>query len=61
MEIENKSIQVDASGQGHAWRTATEDSCPANIQAEIAAEILDGGQETSDGFTASNGQRYRWS
>jgi hypothetical protein len=61
VEIENKSVQVDMSGQGRAWHNATADTCPANIQDEIAAEIIDGGKETSDGYTASNGQRYRWS
>lgn len=61
MEIESKTVQVDASGQGHAWRDATDDTCPANVQQEIAAEIIDGGKGECDGYTASNGQRYRWS
>jgi hypothetical protein len=61
VSIEGKTIQFDASGRGHAWRNATSDNCPSHIQDEIAAEIIDGGKDESDGFTASNGQRYRWS
>lgn len=61
VEIEGKLVKVDASGVGQGWRIADEDSCPANVQQEIAAEIIDGARETSDGYTASNGLRYRWS
>jgi hypothetical protein len=61
MEIESKLIQVDASGAGQGWRVADEDSCPANVQQEIASEIIDGKvSETSD-YVASNGVHYRWS
>lgn len=60
MEIESKQIQIDKSGQGNAWQAADEDNCPANVQGEIAAEIIDGGKGECDGFTASNGLRYRW-
>lgn len=60
MEIEGKLIQVDASGQGHAWQVADEDSCPANVQQEIAAEILDGKQDECSKFVATNGLHYRW-
>jgi hypothetical protein len=60
MEIENKLIQIDTSGQGHAWRTADEDNCPANVHAEIAAEIIDGGQTECANYRASNGLSYRW-
>lgn len=61
MEIESKLIQIDRSGQGHAWRDADEDSCPANIQAEIAAEIIDGKQAECQDYVAKNGCHYRWS
>lgn len=61
MTIEGRSIETDPSGQGHAWRAADEDTCPANIRQEIACEIIDGKvSETSD-YVASNGQHYRWS
>lgn len=59
--IAGHDVQIDLSGQGHAWRPATEDDCPANIQDEIAAEILDGGLESCDDYAASNGLHYRWS
>ncbi len=60
MEIESKLIQVDPSGQGHAGRTADEESCPANGQAEIAAEIIDGRKSECADYRASNGLHYRW-
>ena len=31
------------------------------IAEEIAAEIIDGGQEACEDYLASNGQHYRWS
>jgi hypothetical protein len=61
MEIENKLIQIDTSGQGHAWRIADEDNCPANVQAEITAEIIDGKVSETRDYVASNGIHYRWS
>lgn len=61
MEIESKLIQVDASGAGQGWRVADEDSCPANVQQEIAAEIIDGKVGECRDYVASNGQHYRWS
>lgn len=60
IKIEAKTIQIDHSGQGHAWRNADEDNCPADVQGEIAAEILDGGSEECRDFIASNGLHYRW-
>ena len=55
-------IQHDHSGgQGHCWSNADDVDCPANIQEEIAAEIIDGGKGECDDFVASNGQHYRWS
>lgn len=59
IEIDGHIIQIDCSGLGHCWVDADEDSCPAHIQAEIAAEIIDGGRESGK-YTASNGLRYRW-
>ena len=61
MTIQNKTIQYDKSnGQGHCWVAADDANCPASIQEEIAAEIIDGKVESTDGFVASNGQHYRW-
>jgi hypothetical protein len=55
-----KSIQYDKSGVGHAWVAATDSDCPASIQEEIAAEIIDGKQGECEDYVASNGQHYRW-
>ena len=60
IEIQGQSIQYDPSGVGHAWRAATEIDCPASIQEEIAAEIVDGKNENRDDYVASNGVHYRW-
>ena len=57
----NYHVQVDRSGgQGHCWQAVNDDDLPANIAEEIAAEIIDGKQESCDDYTASNGQHYRW-
>ena len=61
MTLAGCDIQIDLSGQGHAWRPANDDTCPAQIQREIEAEILDGDRETCDDYLASNGLHYRWS
>ena len=53
------TIQHDASGQGHAWRTVGL-AIPPSILEEIAAEIIDGGRKSCDGYTATSGERYRW-
>ena len=53
------TVQHDASGQGHAWRTVGQD-LPADIREEIAAEIIDSGRESCDRYRASSGERYRW-
>lgn len=53
-------IQIDRSGVGHCWVPAAEHDCPANIQEEIAAEIIDGGQDECEDYVASNGLHYRW-
>jgi hypothetical protein len=60
IELCDKAIQYDRSGVGHAWVAANEDNCPASIQEEIAAEILDGGNDECGDYVASNGQHYRW-
>jgi hypothetical protein len=52
-------VQHDRSGVGHCWEAIDEDE-PASIREEIAAEILDGGNESCDDYIASNGQHYRW-
>lgn len=54
------SIQYDKSGAGHCWVAAEEIDCPPSIQEEIACEIIDGGKDNCDDFTASNGIHYRW-
>jgi ferredoxin-thioredoxin reductase catalytic subunit len=52
------AIQIDRSGVGHCWVAA--DEIPESIREEIAAEIIDGGNESCDDYIASNGQHYRW-
>lgn len=58
--ISKYGIQIDNSGQGHNWKDANEDNCPASIAEEIAAEIIDGGKDSVDDYVASNGCHYRW-
>lgn len=60
-QICGKTIKHDNSGVGHNWRTIDASDIPANIAEEIAAEILDGNQETCDRYVATNGLHYRWS
>ncbi len=59
VEIMGRRIQIDRSGQGHAWRDCTEQdgtAPPPSIAEEIAAEI-----EGPEGeYVAGNGQHYRW-
>lgn len=59
-EICGKTIKHDNSGIGNNWRTIDADDLPANIAEDIAAEILDGKQETCSDYVASNGLHYRW-
>lgn len=59
VNIDGHAIQIDPSGQGHAWQPADELDCPANIRAELAAEIIDG-RRNSGKHIASNGALYRW-
>jgi len=54
------TIWHDSSNVGQNWRTIDCRDIPANIREEIAAEILDGGKNHCDQFTASNGLSYRW-
>lgn len=58
--ITNHQVQVDRSGVGHCWVAVDDDSLPAHIAEEIAAEIIDGKQETCDDYVATNGQHYLW-
>lgn len=61
IEICGNEIQIDLSGsQGHSWAACDDLDCPPSIQEEIAAEMLDGGKESCDGYRATNGQIYRW-
>ena len=59
--IEGKAVQYDVSGAGHKWRAATCVTCPADIQSEIAAKILNDAAPTCRDYVARNGQHYRWS
>lgn len=60
IKIDVKSIQYDKSGVGHCWVAADQENCPADIQGEIAGEIIDGEKDECGDFLASNGQHYRW-
>jgi hypothetical protein len=53
-------IQHDNSGVGHNWRNIDANDLPADIREEIAAEIIDGKQESCEKYVASNGLHYRW-
>lgn len=53
-------IQIDRSGQGHAWQDIDAAEIPAKVREEIEGEIINGGKDDSDKFVASNGQHYRW-
>lgn len=52
-------IQIDRSGQGHAWQNIDASDIPASVREEIEGEIC-AGNDDCDGFVASNGQHYRW-
>lgn len=61
VKVVGKVISYDKSGgQGHCWVKADSMDCPADTQEEIAAEIIDGKQDTCSDYVASNGQHYRW-
>jgi hypothetical protein len=60
MILADRAVQIDLSGQGHAWRTPTADELGADVRLEIEAEILDGGRDTCEDYVASNGLHYRW-
>lgn len=61
IKVMGHAIQIDRSGgQGHCWVDATPDECLASTQEEIAAEIIDGKNESREDYTATNGQHYRW-
>jgi hypothetical protein len=53
-----REVYVDESGgHGHCWCNR---SVPVDVAVEIECEIIDGGNETCDDYTASNGCHYRW-
>jgi len=58
------TIQHDASGQGHAWRTVDAEDLAPSILEEIHAEFIElayQGDEPDEGeYVATNGQHYRW-
>jgi hypothetical protein len=56
--VNGTRVQWDAScGRGHCWRNV---AVPADIAEEIAAEMIDSGQDHCGSYRASNGQFYRW-
>jgi len=55
-----KTIKYDNSGVGHNWRKIDASEIPADTREEIAAEIIDGKQETCDLYVATSGEHYRW-
>lgn len=55
--ISGYTIQHDNSGVGHNWRTV---DLPPDVAEEIAAEIIDGGNESHGDYVATNGLHYRW-
>ena len=59
LNVAGKTVQIDPSAQGHAWRPVRADELPANIAQEIAGEIIDGRCEEGE-IVASNGLHYRW-
>lgn len=56
----DKQIQIDRSGQGHAWKNIDAEEIPPNIVQEIEAEIIDGKVTEGAIIVASNGLHYRW-
>lgn len=58
--INGIAIQHDKSGVGNCWVAADNDNCPPSIAEEIAAEIIDGGNDDCDDYVAINGLHYRW-
>lgn len=61
VKVVGNVISYDKSnGQGHCWVKADEVDCPPSIQEEIAAEIIDGKQDSCSDYVASNGCHYRW-
>jgi len=52
------TVQHDASGQGHAWRTVDAATLNPAVVEEIEGEIEAGSDEGE--IVASNGLHYRW-
>lgn len=62
MEVITKAVWFSQPSSGLTnWVLADNDNCPANIQQEIAAEIIDNDVQETNSFQASNGCYYRWS
>ena len=57
IEVCGHRVQIDRSGQGHAWVDIVD--IPASVREEIEAEIVDGKRESGQ-IVACNGQHYRW-
>lgn len=55
------AVEIDRSGQGHAWGPIEVLDIPDQVRLEIEGEIIDGENTECDDFQASNGQHYRWS
>lgn len=58
--VAGHQIQIDRSGQGHAWRDIDAADIPASAREEIEGEIIDGQRNSCAIFVAANGQHYRW-
>lgn len=57
--IRGRTIQHDASGQGHCWRTVSATDMPADTVEDINACILDG-ESRCELHIADGGEHYRW-
>jgi hypothetical protein len=54
-----RTIQHDASGQGHCWRTVSANDLSADTVEDIHACILDG-ESHCELHIADGGEHYRW-
>jgi len=60
VKICGKKIWIDQSGVGHCWVPATPGDCSGEEVDEIAAQILDHGEEECEEYLAQNGWYYQW-
>jgi hypothetical protein len=65
--VNGSQVQHDNSGVGHNWRNIDASDIPSDVREEIEGEMIDGngafddgGRDSCDDFTASNGLHYRW-